>query len=239
MTFFRLLDILRNDYEAVVASVGDEPFHNLVTDYLLACPSQHPSVRNVGERLPQFIDGHPLGLERRWLGDLARLERARLEVFDGPDAEPLQLDELRTLAPEEFVGLQLPLIPNRIRLQVGHAVDDVWRAVQDASDAEDGGTPSSAEPTAEARVLVVWRHELLVYHRALEPLEDQALALADRGATFGAVCDLGGRGTCRWKRPVRCVPAARPLGARRPAGPLLAARPSPPRRSTFRYVIRT
>lgn len=208
MYFFRLLDILRNDYEAVVAVVGDEPFHNLVTDYLLVHPSQHPSVRNVGARLPQFLDGHALGLERRWLGDLARLERARLEVFDGADAEPLQLDELRALAPEEFVGLELPLIPSRIRLPVGHAVDDVWRAVAGSPDegaaeegaaeesaAEEGAAaeqnqPSFAEPAPEARVLLVWRHELMIYHRAVDPLEDQALALAAGGATFGAVCDL-------------------------------------------------
>lgn len=212
MYFYRLLDILRADYEAVVAAVGDAAFHNLVTDYLLVCPSLHPSVRNVGQRLPQFLDGHALGQERPWLGDLARLERARTEVFDGPDAEPLALDELRTLAPEDFVALKLPLIPNRIRLEVGHGVDDFWRAVEarshgeahDESATEDGGEVAAepaadaeaapatelTAPTAEGRVLLVWRHELLVYHRPLDPLEDAALARAADGATFGAVCDL-------------------------------------------------
>src|SRR5450631_2447280 len=43
MYFWRLLEILRGDYSALVASVGDDAFHNLVTDYLLACPSAHPS----------------------------------------------------------------------------------------------------------------------------------------------------------------------------------------------------
>ena len=220
MYFYRLLDILRADYEAVLAAVGDTAFHNLVTDYLIVCPSQHPSVRNVGQRLPQFLDGHALGIERPWLGELARLERARLEVFDGPDAETLVLDELRTLAPEAFVTLKLPLIPNRIRVEATHAVDDFWRAIEARTSAssndgasassndgasasgEDGavasgedGASASTEvgltaPTAEARVMLVWRHELLVYHRPLEPLEDAALARAAAGATFGAVCDL-------------------------------------------------
>ena len=223
MYFYRLLDILRADYEAVVAAVGDTAFHNLVTDYLLVCPSLHPSVRNVGQRLPQFLDGHALGLERPWLGELARLERARIEVFDGPDADTLVLDELRTLAPEDFVTLKLPLIPNRIRVEATHAIDDFWRAVEErksAGDADEtanaaeetaanGNETSHAEveaeaatggeagadveltaPTAEARVLLVWRHELLVYHRPLDPLEDAALARAADGATFGAICDL-------------------------------------------------
>jgi len=95
MYFWRLLDILRGDYTAVVAAVGDDHFHNLVTDYLIACPSAHPSVRNVGERLAGYLKTHALGVERPWLVELARLERARVELFDGPDGEPLALDELR------------------------------------------------------------------------------------------------------------------------------------------------
>ena len=34
MYFWRLLDILRGDFSAVVAAVGEDAFHNLVTDYL-------------------------------------------------------------------------------------------------------------------------------------------------------------------------------------------------------------
>jgi hypothetical protein len=185
MYFYRLLDILRDDYEAVLACVGDEPFYRLVTDYLAACPSVHPSVRNVGERLPAFLDGHALAAARPWLGQLARLERARLEVFDGPDAEPLTLDELRTRTPEEFVTLPLPLVPSRQLLPLTYCVDDVWAAVE-AGAAGDAVPPPAATP----RTLLVWRHALAAYHRPLEPLEPEALARAAAGAPFGAVCDL-------------------------------------------------
>ena len=61
MYFWRLLDILRGDYSALVAAVGDDRFHNLVTDYLLECPSAHPSVRNVGARLADFLAGRSSG----------------------------------------------------------------------------------------------------------------------------------------------------------------------------------
>lgn len=186
MYFYRLLDILRGDYEAIVAVVGDDAFHNLVTDYLLACPSQHPSVRNVGERLPQFLDGHPLGIERPWLGDLGRLVRARLEVFDGPDADALTLDELRTLEPDAFVALPLPIVPSHRRLDLRFAVDDTWRAADDDERGDEPPPPPAAEPQS----LIVWRHELTVYHRRLEPLEQRTLASAAAGAPFGVICDL-------------------------------------------------
>jgi putative DNA-binding protein len=190
MYFWRLLDILRGDYSALVAAVGDEPFHNLVTDYLLECPSAHPSVRNVGARLPDYLARHTLAAERPWLVELGRLERARVELFDGPDAEPLTLEDLRALAPEQFVALPLPLVPSHLILDVEHAVDDVWRAVEN-SEAEEGAEPEPPPPPARApRTLLVWRQVLTVYHRPLEALERAALLRARDGATFGAVCDL-------------------------------------------------
>ncbi|MGZ3438810.1 MAG: HvfC/BufC family peptide modification chaperone [Polyangia bacterium] len=182
MYFWRLLDILRGDYSAVVACVGDDPFHNLVTDYLLACPSSHPSVRNVGARLPDFLARQPLAAERPWLVELARLERARIELFDGPDAAPLTLDELRALAPDDFVALPLPLVPSHLLLEVEHAVDDVWRAVENEQPVE--------PPEPGARTLLAWRPDITVYHRPLEPLERRALLRARDGASFGVVCEL-------------------------------------------------
>ena len=182
MYFWRLLDILRGDYGAVAAAVGDDGFHNLVTDYLLACPSVHPSVRNVGARLPDFLGRHPLAAGRPWLGELARLERARVDLFDGPDGQPLTLDDLRQLAPDQFAALPLPLVPSHLLLQVGHAVDDVWRAVEDEQPIE--------APAAGARTLIVWRQEATVYHRPVESIERTALERARDGATFGVVCEL-------------------------------------------------
>jgi hypothetical protein len=182
MYFWRLLDILRGDYSALAAAVGDDAFHNLVTDYLLECPSRHPSVRNVGASLADFLTRRPLAVGRPWLVELARLERTRIELFDGPDAEPLTLDELRTRAPEEFVSLPLPLVPSLAFLEVTHAVDDAWRAAEHEQPVE--------APAAGARTLLVWRQDVTIYHRVLEPLERQALLRARDGTTFGVVCDL-------------------------------------------------
>lgn len=189
MYFWRLADILRDEFSAVAAAVGDEPFHNLVTDYLLERPSQHPSVRNVGARLPEYLKGHALGRERAWLAELALLERTRVDLFDGPDAEPLTLDELRGLPPERYVHLPLPLVPSHRFLEVGHAVDEVWRVVESEE-------PAATEelliqpPAASPRTLLVWRQELLVYHRPIEPLEHSLLVQARDGAPFGVLCDL-------------------------------------------------
>jgi hypothetical protein len=188
MYFFRLLDLLREDYEALLACLGDQGFYRFVAEYLEARPSLHPSVRNVGERLPAFLAEHALGRERPWLAELAALERTRLELFDGPDAAPLTLDELRPLAPEAFVSLPLPLVPSHRVVEVGWSVDEVWAEVE--AGLAEGATPAPPVALEPPRALLVWRQGIAVYHRPLERLERQALARAAAGAPFGAVCDL-------------------------------------------------
>ncbi|HZS40434.1 MAG TPA: DNA-binding domain-containing protein [Polyangia bacterium] len=182
MYFFRILDVLRDDFPSLAALTGPDRFHNLITDYLAACPPVHPSIRDVGARLPSFLAEHALAGERPWLAELARLEWTRLDVFDAADAPLVTVDALRALDPDAFAALPLPLIPAHARLRTLYAVDETWRAVE-------GGHPP-IDPTRAPRTLLVWRHDCAVFHRPVEKLESDALDLAAAGRPFGAVCDL-------------------------------------------------
>jgi hypothetical protein len=178
MYFHRILDVLRGDFPSVLAVLGDDGFAGLARDYLLARPSAHPSIRNVGERLAPFLDGHAAAGEWPWLPDLARLEWARVDVFDAADAPLVTVDALRARPPESFAALPLRLIPAQARVDARFAVDEVWHAV--ATDA------APLSPAAGPRALIVWRLGHDVRHRALD--RDEADALAQ--PSFGAVCDL-------------------------------------------------
>ena len=178
MYFFRLLDILRDDFPKLSAALGEAGFHNLATDYLLAHPSRHPSVRNVGEKLAQFLDGRGPA----WHAGLARLERARVEVFDAADERLLTLDDLRAVPPEQLAEVPLRLIAAHCRVDADHAVDELW---------PDDGQLAPETPTEGTRTLLVWRQGSGVFHRALDPLEARALVrLAAGDAAFGHICDL-------------------------------------------------
>ena len=100
MYFFRILDALRADYPKVLAVIGDEAFHDLATGYLLAHPSRHPSLRFVGAALPGFVAEHRLAKERPWLGELAALEWARVDVFERAEGEENTREMLASGAPE-------------------------------------------------------------------------------------------------------------------------------------------
>ena len=183
MYFFRLRDLLASDYPKVHAIVGDEAFHDLAVDYLGACRPHSATVRDAGDRLPDFLAAHPLADERAWLADLARLERARLEVFDGfPDVAPVSFDALRTVAPEDFAALTLGLVPARVILETRHAVGPLWKALE-----EGGASDLVPEPTS--RAYLVWRQDTHVYHRSLDDEEREALRFCERGDAFGLLCD--------------------------------------------------
>jgi hypothetical protein len=179
MYFYRLLDVLRDAYPKLTAAVGDTAFHNLVTEYLVACRPHHPTIEAAGDRLPQFLAGHPLAADRPWLVPLARLERTYTELFDGPDAAAMTLPELQALPPEELTALPLALIPCHRLLAADFAVAAVWDAPDEAADAP-----------AERELLLVWRHDGELFHRSVPADEEPLLAAAATGATLQALCDL-------------------------------------------------
>src|SRR5690606_38699897 len=130
MYFFRLLGVLRDDYPNLARLVGADAFHNLITDYLVAFPSRHPSIRHVGANLAELLDRHPL--ERRFPGaaDLARLEWARGLAFDRADARALTADELTAVPPERWGELRFQLVPSFQMLRLGRPVHRLWQALE-------------------------------------------------------------------------------------------------------------
>jgi len=182
MYFVRIHDVLVEELPRTAAALGGEAFHGLVTAYLQACRPSHPSLREAGARLPAFLASaeHPCAAERPWLAELARLERARLEVFDGPDAAPASIAALRAVPPEQFGALRFRLIPSHRLLDNRFAIAPTWRA-------ED---PNEAPPRAARETMIVWRRDSAVFHRVADA--DEALwlpRLADaRGAPFADLC---------------------------------------------------
>lgn len=176
----RIAGALAADFPKLRALLGAEAFDALVVPYLRAYPTRHPSLREAGLHLARFLDerGQPAP------ADLARLERARVEVFDGPDAArgPMSRDDAAALPPEEFPRLPLGLVPASALVELSTNADDVWDALED-----DRPPPEAA---ARARAVLVWRRGLVVIHRTLEPDEAPALRRVQRGATFGEVCEV-------------------------------------------------
>jgi len=179
----RLVDVLREDYPRVLTILGDGEFQALACRYLVQHPSTHPSVRYVGRRFADFLAGETGGL--LFLGDLARLEWARVEVFDAPDADPLRLSDLESLPASDWPTLRLRPIPACLVVKCAWPVHEIWAAAADATPGRSGaGRP-------EASTLRVWREGWSVSHAAMGDLERRVFPLLERGEPFARLCAAG------------------------------------------------
>ncbi len=208
MYFYRLRDCLAEDFPCVSAVLGGARFHNLVTDYLLAHPSSTWTLRRLGERLPAFLAGHAAGKGMPFLGDLARLEWARIEAFDAPDARPLERADLAAMQEAGVASRRLGLVPSARILDLDWSIAPLWREAADqAGEGIMAGTHSAAvggdshehfapplqvaQPAKRPAHVLVWRGGFQVFHRTVAPDERACLGeIRDRGATLPRLCEV-------------------------------------------------
>lgn len=175
----RLIDALAEDYPRVAAALGGETFGALAHDYVTAHPSTHPSLRWFGREFADFLARRPHREFPRFVCDLARLEWARLAVFDAPDDEVLTLDALRRLPPDDWANLRLRLTPAVEILQVAWPVHQIW---------EDDQVEAPRDWQSSDTWLRVWRQADKVYQASLDLVERAALMHVQAGETFAALC---------------------------------------------------
>jgi hypothetical protein len=181
----RLRDALAEDYPKLRAALGHERFAALADDYLRAHPPRSFTLRDAGQRLADHLRaGTVASAWPAWAADLAALERARVEVFDGPDAAPLAHAGVVALG-DQLPELVLAWIPSSMVVPLAWAVDDLWSAIED-------GQPSAA-PACEARIVRVWRRDVSVLHRTLDADEAELARDLAIGARFADACERLGR----------------------------------------------
>ena len=168
----RIVDALAEDFPKVAATLGPDAFAELVRAYLARHPSSAPSIRHLGGAFPAFVANR----ERGWLGDLARLEWARRDVFDAPDATPVTVADLERTPADAWPGLRFALVPACTRLVTGWPVHRLW-----------SDEPPELAPARTA--LRVWRDGFLVYQSPMDDAEEAALERVAAGEPFAGVCE--------------------------------------------------
>lgn len=182
--WIRIIEALVADYPKIEKVLGKPRFVAMARAYLAAHPTSRPSLRDAGEHLPRFLAGGGFPDAPGYLADLAALERARVEAFDGRDAAPLAREHLAELAPESIAFLRLPLVPTAAILRMTSIADEVWAAIEAEQPIPD--EPARTEP----REVLVWRRDTTVIHRTLAPDESSVLRSLASLATFAEACEL-------------------------------------------------
>ncbi|MBV9106470.1 MAG: putative DNA-binding domain-containing protein [Verrucomicrobia bacterium] len=200
--WFRVLDCLYDDYPGLRAVVGERRFLKLVTAYLTKYPSDSYTLRDLGNRLEQFLREEPhWSFPREELAlDMVRFEWAQVVAFDGPANPPVTPDDILDTPPSK---LQLGLQPYLTLLDLDFAVDDFLIAVKkresdvlrgEASNAMNGAPKSAVAqkrvryPKREKVNLAVHRHDNMLYYKRLEQEAFAILTSLSRGTTVEEAC---------------------------------------------------
>jgi len=198
--WFRVLGSMAEDFPGLRAILGQWRFDDMCRAYLAERPSRSFTLRNLGARLETWLRRNP-----KWTRgkqtialDMARLEWADLEAFDGAAEPAIQLEDLNeTSAPT----LRLRIQPYVKLLELSYPVDDLALEVR----ADDDGYFASnalAENRKRGKVkavaalaprqifLVVHRIDLSVYFRRIEHEEYALLSALRTGKTVEHAIEL-------------------------------------------------
>lgn len=182
--FARLVGCLKELFPATAAALGDEVFAPFAADYLTRHPSQSYTLARLGDRFPEYLAQTRPPRESSapdWadlLVDIARLELAIQEVFDGPGPEELPAARWEELSPLPFSTLaRLQLTPNpSLRLVTFRfPLHDYFADLRAQRSAE--------PPPAATSTLALWRRNFLV----------RRLPLGTRSAALLGAILAGGR----------------------------------------------
>lgn len=179
----RLVEALEEDFPAVSRLLGHRAFHRTCRAYLERHPSRSRSLNPLGRKLPEFLSS------RAAARDLARIEVAMSEVFDGDPAEPLKPSDFGRMTSESLAGVRLGFVPAFRLLELDHAVNPVVDAVRQER--------ATVPPLKRKRSwIAVYRKEFKVYRLDLGEAAHAALSALHRGRTVAQAVATAAR---RWK----------------------------------------
>jgi hypothetical protein len=203
--WFRVIDCMHEDYPGLRTVLGQRAFNRLILGYLEKYPSRSFTLRNLGDRLAQFIHERPelIDPNRRQLAfDIARFEWAQVVAFDGPELPPLGVDDLLGKDPNK---LRLGLQPYITLLDLQYPLDDYTIALKkqasalrsEASNAVEtpdeerstDPTPRLKSPKRQRCFVAVHRQDNELYFKRLTQPEFTLLSNLRDGTTLARACD--------------------------------------------------
>jgi hypothetical protein len=193
--WFRVIDSMYEDFAGLCAILGTRVFDRLAKAYLSENPSQSFTLRNLGSRLEDWLrrNSDYAGSKLAMALDMARLEWAHIQAFDGAAAKMLGPEDLIELSPALRIGLQ----PYISLLELQYPVDDLRIRINEVSE-EHGAASNAVRKNKERGVLrkfsslkpqriflAVHRLDFSVYYRRLTEEEFHLLAALREGFSIG------------------------------------------------------
>lgn len=145
-----LIDALAATYPVLQALVGEEFFRAMAKEFVQANPPHSRIMAFYGLGFADFVAAFPPAASVPYLGDVARLEMARVQAYHAADVAPLEPATLQAALadPETLMSLQLVPHPSVQVIASPFAIFSLWAAHQGV------GNLSSVDPEVGQTALV-------------------------------------------------------------------------------------
>jgi hypothetical protein len=198
--WFRVLGALAEDFPALRSVIGVRSFDAMSVAYLSEHPSRSFSLRNLGSHLVEWLAKNPhfAGRRARLAEDVARIEWAFVEAFDGAERDPLSLEQITTLDGDSRLALQ----PHLQLIALNFAVDELVLNLhkQEKRQTSEAGVQHEEEEQAPAKLpalrrnptwLAAHRVDLSVFYLRLKREEFQTLFAIRQGMPLAQAIEIG------------------------------------------------
>lgn len=128
---FRLQEVLFKDFPCVAYAMGEHAWYHITRDYVAAHPSRNQNLNLFNARFPEYLYQRKDLKYSRFLGDLARLEWAMVEVVHARTSHKPDLEPLRTLEPQRWEAVRFQPSPSLRLLEFNYPVNDYLQSFRE------------------------------------------------------------------------------------------------------------
>ena len=159
-------------------------FNEMALHYIAAHPSDQPNARWFSRHLPEFLASSRHYRHLPELSELARLESALSDAFDGRDENVCTMGDLGAVDPERFGSISFNIVSTVHRFAVTTNVSSLWSSLKCDE------TPPPPEALAKPLEIMVWRQGSGARFRILGDEEAMAIDSAREGVSFAVICEM-------------------------------------------------
>lgn len=177
----RLVEALADAFAKTRELLGAEAFEAAALHYINENPPETRNLRWFGAGFATHLRG--VFPAQAAVAELAQLDWALRQAFDGPDSPVLAAADMASVPAEAWGVLHLTPVPTATLLRFEHNTVALWQALDDETEAP-------AIVRGEAAVdWLVWRKELQPHFRSVHPVEAALLRAMLVGASFAQACE--------------------------------------------------
>ncbi|MFK5915124.1 MAG: DNA-binding domain-containing protein [Woeseiaceae bacterium] len=178
----RLIEVLSNDYPAVLNAIGEESFETLAKNYIKQFPSHYFSLRDFGDDFAQHIknsndDTSP------WLHELAMFEFHLSRAFDAANDKIFTEQDMAIVPAEAWPTMRFVLHSSVYCLKFKWNTVELWQAL--TQEVPDNITAQKSDTST----WLIWRENLTTQFRSMEENEHIAFDVLKQGGSFTELCE--------------------------------------------------